>query len=102
MLGYSGKNRAAKFFIVVKSEHVTALSRVTQFYMRTFLRNNYPSFANQRSKDNSRLRTSPFIQAGTWRTLIVSGMSLECSTSSAIAYSANAYAFAFASSTVAP
>jgi len=102
MFGYSGKNRAAKFFIVVESEHVTALGRVAQFYMRTFLRNNYPSFASQCSKYNSRLRTAPFAQAGTWRILIVSGMSLECSTSSAIAYNANAYAFAFASSIVVP
>ena len=55
MLGYSGKNCASKFFVVVKSEHVTALGRVAQFYMRTFLRTDYPTFANQRSKDDPRL-----------------------------------------------
>ena|ERR1700680_189360 len=102
MLSYSGQNRMAKFFFVMESKHVVAVGRMAQFYMRTFLRNNHPSFANQRSKDNSRLRTAPFAQAGTWRTLIEFGMSLECSTSSAIEYKANAYAFAFASSTVVP
>lgn len=55
MLGYSGKNCASKFFVVVKSEHVTALGRVAQFYMRTFLRTDYPTFANQRSKDTRAL-----------------------------------------------
>ena len=44
----------AKFFIVMESKHVTAADRMTQFYMRTFLRNN-PSFSNQGSKDDSRL-----------------------------------------------
>jgi hypothetical protein len=102
MLGYSGQNRRAKFFFVMESKHVTAVSRMAQFYVRTFLRNYDPPFANQRPKYDARLRTAPFAQAGMWRTLIESGMSLECSTSSAIAYKANAYAFAFASSTVVP
>jgi hypothetical protein len=85
MLSYSGQHRMSKFFVVMKSKHVTAADGMTQFYMRTFLRNNYPTFANQRSKENSRLRTAPFTQAGTWSTLIESGMSFERSTSSAIA-----------------
>src|SRR5579863_727924 len=85
VLRYSGQHRMAKFFIVVKSKHVTAADGMTQFYMRTFLRNNHPTFANQRSKDNSRFRTASFAQAGTWSTLIESGMSFDRSTSSAIA-----------------
>jgi hypothetical protein len=55
----------AKFFIVMESKHVTAADRMTQFYMRTFLRNN-PSFSNQGSKDDSRLvraiRSSRYVE----------------------------------------
>jgi hypothetical protein len=102
VLSYSRENRRAEFFSGMESKHVTAVDRMAQLYMRTFLRNNNPPFADQCAKNDSRLRTAPFAQAGMWRTQIESGMSFECSTSSAIAYRASAYAFAFASSTVAP
>jgi hypothetical protein len=102
VLCYSRQNRRAKFFSVMESKHITAMRRMAQFYVRSFLRNYNPSFANQCPKYDSRLRTAPFAQAGMWRTLIESGMSLDCSTSSAMAYRANAYAFAFASWTVVP
>ena len=64
MLSYSGQHRRAKFFFVVEPEHVTAASGMAQFDVRTFFRNDHPSFASQGSKDNSRLRTAPFAQAG--------------------------------------
>jgi hypothetical protein len=60
MLSYSGQHRRAKFFFVVEPEHVAVVSGMSQFDMRTFLRNDHPSFSSQGSKDSSRLRTAPF------------------------------------------
>jgi hypothetical protein len=85
-------------FIVVKPEHVVPKVGMVQFDMRSPLRNHGPTFSEKCTLHYFCLGTRPLAQAETVRTLIDSGMSLDFSTSSAIAYSASAYAFALASS----
>jgi hypothetical protein len=81
----------------MKSEHVVAEVGMVQFDVRSALRDYGPTFSEKCAHHCFCLGTRPLTQAETVRILMDSGMSLDFSTSSAIAYSANAYAFAFAS-----
>ena len=85
-------------FIVVKPEHIVPIVGMVQFDVRSLLRDDGPTFSEKCTLHYFCLGTRPLTQAETVRTLIDSGMSLDFSTSSAIAYSASAYAFALASS----
>src|SRR5271163_4912203 len=82
----------------MKPEHVVPVIRMAQFDVRTPLRNDRPTFSEKCRLHCFCLGTRPLAQAEMVRMLIDSGMSLDFSTSSAIAYSARAYAFALASS----
>jgi hypothetical protein len=92
----------ADFFVVVESEHVISALRVLELDVRTLSREDMPAISHKRTEDNICLRARPRSQAGMRRILIESGISLDFSTSSATAYSARAYALAFASSWVSP
>jgi len=82
----------------MKPVHVVSMIGMVQFDVRTPLRDDGPTFSEKCPLHCFCLGTRPLAQAEMVRMLIDSGMSLDFSTSSAIAYSARAYAFALASS----
>lgn len=102
LLRNASKHPRSDFFIVMKSEHIVAKRCVVEFNVGAFLRDDTPTFFDERSKDELRFGAGPIGQAEALRMEIVSGMFRDFSTSSAIEYKANAYALALASSTVAP
>jgi hypothetical protein len=102
MLRYTGQHPRSNLLVVVETEHIISVIRVVELNVGTLLGNDAPTFAHQSAQDNPRLRAAPLAHAEAGAILIESGIFLDFSTSSAIAYSASAYAFARASSLDAP
>ena len=86
----------------MKAEHEVAILWMVQLNVRAFLGNDLPTVPQQGPENEFGLGGAPFTQAEIGKMLIESGIFFDFSTSSAMAYSANAYAFALASSSVSP
>ncbi len=85
MLRNPSEHFRANLFIVVEREYVGRAVRMAQFRMRASLRNNGPANSLQGAEYRSCFGARPMAQADFSRILIDVGMSLEASTSSAIA-----------------
>jgi hypothetical protein len=85
MFGDSSQHAMANFLIVMKSKHVVSVRGVMQLNVKSFLRDYSPTFSEKRSLHQFGLGARPLAHADTGRILIDSGMSLDFSTSSAIA-----------------
>lgn len=81
----AGEHLRTNFFALMEAEHEAAKFRMGEFYVRTFLRDDAPAFSKKSPENNIRFDAGPAAQAGMWRILIVSGIFLDFSTSSATA-----------------
>ena len=76
----------ADHFVVMEAEHIGSTLWMFQLDVGTALGDYDPAFSQKRAEHDLRFNASPLAHAETRGTLIVSGISLSCrSTSSAIA-----------------
>ena len=81
----AGEHFWTNFFALMEAKHEAAKLWMGEFYVGAFLRGDAPAFSKERPENKIRFGTGPAAQAGMWTILIVSGIFLDFSTSSATA-----------------